>query len=177
MKSKMSTQMQSRVMGKKIETRVLAIDPGFDRCGVAVLEKKEGKEKFLFSKCITTNSKDPHEIRLLQINRELRAVIKKWKPNSLAIEQLFFNINIRTALKVAEARGVILSEAASFSIPVFEYSPQSIKLAVTGYGKATKSQVEIMVLKILRLNTPLKHDDETDALALGITHLASTRGI
>lgn len=151
--------------------RVLGIDPGFDRCGVAVLER----DKLLFSTCIVTNSKDPHQTRLLVLGEAIQNIIKKWKPESLAIEKLFFNINVRTAMKVAEARGVILYEAAGAGIPVYEYSPQDVKIAVTGYGKADKRQVEDMALRLLNIKKTPKHDDETDAIAMGITHIA-TRG-
>lgn len=166
-------------MDKKVKSneRVIGIDPGFDRCGVAVLEKENGKEKLLFSTCILTDKKDSHERRLLTLGEELRRIIKKWKPKTLAIEKLFFNINARTALKVAEARGVILYEAASADLTVCEYSPQDIKIAVTGYGKAPKDQVEAMSVTILGLKTAPKLDDEADAIAVGITCLASHRGV
>lgn len=154
-------------------SRIISIDPGFDRCGVAVVTQ----DKLLFSTCITTNKKDPHQTRLLSLGEELQAIIQKWKPRALATEKLFFNLNVRTALKVAEARGVILYEAARARLPVFEYSPQEVKIAVTGYGKATKRQVEDMTLRLLKLKTAPKHDDETDAIALGITCLASERGV
>lgn len=153
--------------------RVVAIDPGFDRVGMAVLEREKGKEKLLFSECIITNKKDPHAERLGFIGRELKAVIKKWQPEALAIEKLFFNQNTSTALGVAEARGVILYEGVLAGLSLYEYSPQEIKIATTGYGKATKSQVEQMVLRLLNLPKPPRFDDETDAIALGLTHLAS----
>ena len=152
---------------------VIGIDPGFDRCGVAVLTQ----DKLLFSTCITTSKKDLHQTRLLNLGKELRMIIKKWRPEALAIEKLFFNLNARTALKVAEARGVILYEAARASLPVFEYSPQDVKIAVTGYGKASKRQVEEMTLRLLKLKSAPRHDDEADAIAVGITHLATRRGI
>src|SRR3989338_4112720 len=121
MKSKKSTRMLNRV---------LAIDPGFDRIGVAILDKK----KVLYSQCIETNRKLPHEERLLDIGDGVRKIIKKWKPNVLAIESLFFNQNITNALKVSEARGLIIYEAVQAELKIFEYSPQEIKIAVTGYG-------------------------------------------
>ncbi|MEK7194451.1 MAG: crossover junction endodeoxyribonuclease RuvC [Patescibacteria group bacterium] len=163
--------MQSRSKQKVVSSRVIGIDPGFERCGVAVLEEN----KLLFSTCIITESSDKHEERLLTLGQELGKIIKKWKPNALATEKLFFNINIKTALKVAEARGVILYEAARADLPVHEYSPQAIKIAVTGYGKASKPQVETMVLRLLGLKTPPRHDDETDAIAVAITHMATAR--
>lgn len=159
------------------EERIIGIDPGFDRCGVAIIEKTGGKEKLLYSTCITTNIKDLHEKRLNKLGTELREIIGKWKPNSLAIEKLFFNVNQKTAIKVAEARGVIMYEASLANLTVSEYSPQAIKIAVTGYGKATKPQVESMVVRILGIKSTKMLDDEMDAIAVGITHLASIRHI
>lgn len=155
---------------------VLAIDPGFDRLGLAIL-KRGKREEVLFSDCIVTSSKQKHEERLSHIGLELKKIINDWSPDSLAIEKLFFNQNITSAIKVAEARGVILYEAKLGGLNIFEYSPQDIKIAVTGYGKATKGQVETMVLKLVELkdNKKRRLDDEVDAIALGITHLAHTR--
>lgn len=166
--------MTSR-MSIPMPNRVLAIDPGFDRIGAAVLEK----DVVLFSQCIETDRKLPHSERLLQIGEAVRKIIKKWAPESLAIEELFFNQNITNALKVSEARGVILYEGSRAGLGVYEYSPQAIKIAVTGYGKADKKQVENMVLKLVKLpkTARKKLDDELDAVALGITHLAIQKGI
>lgn len=172
-KSKTSTPMQNR--GKGLGIRVIGIDPGFDRCGVAILDREGGQDKLLYSACIETDSKDWHEERLRILGEEIRKIIRKWKPRALATEKLFFNVNQKTALKVAEARGVILYEAALADIRVYEYSPQAVKIAVSGYGKAEKRQVETMVLRLLSLKSVPKHDDETDAIAVGITHLASVR--
>lgn len=154
--------------------KVLGIDPGFDRIGVAILDK----EKVLFSDCIVTDRKLPHAERLLMIGEAVKKVIKKWQPEVLAIETLFFNQNTSTALKVSEARGVILYEASRAGLEVTEYSPQAVKLAVTGYGKADKEQVESMVRKLVEVpETKAKRlDDELDAIAVGITHLATYRG-
>ena len=165
-KSKTSTRMQTNEL-------VLAIDPGFDRIGVAVVKKDGSKEKILFSKCILTNKKDPQSKRIEQIGSELKKIIKKEKPNCLAIEKLFFNQNTTTALRVAEARGVIIYESVCAGLEIFEYSPQEIKIAVTGYGKADKRDVSNMTTRLLNLKTKPKYDDEMDALALGITHLVS----
>jgi crossover junction endodeoxyribonuclease RuvC len=155
----------------------LAIDPGFGRLGVAVMEKVSGKEKILFSTCVETNKKDSQAERLLAIKKEIANIISKYNPTSLALEKLFFNQNITTALKVAEARGVVLSESASAGLSIDEYSPQEIKIAVTGYGKASKPDVQRMTMRLLGLRTKPKHDDEMDAIALGITHLASKKHI
>ena len=169
MKSKTFTPMQS---SKGV---VLAIDPGFDRVGMAVLNK----EGLLYSHCIETNRQSQHEKRLLEIGNAVRDIIRKWGPTSLAIESLFFNQNTTNALKVSEARGVIMYEAERAGLEIFEYSPQAIKIAVTGYGKAGKIQVESMVKKLVNLpkKSSKRLDDEVDAIALGITHLASKRSI
>lgn len=171
MRSKASTPTLNKTASKT--ERVLSIDPGFDRVGVAILEREGGKEKLLFSECLETNKKDSHPERLLEVGLGIRRNIQTWQPESLAIEKLFFNQNTTSALKVAEARGVIIFEAAEAGLTVYEYSPQEIKLATTGYGKAGKSEVETMVQKILNLKTLPKRDDETDAIAVGICHLAS----
>ena len=155
----------------------LAVDPGFGRLGVAVMEKASGKEKIIYSACIETDKKSSQAERLSAISTEVARIIKKYKPTSLAIEKLFFNQNITTALKVAEARGVVLSESASAGLTIAEYSPQAIKIAVTGYGKASKADVQRMTMRLLGMKVAPKHDDETDAIALGITHLASQKTI
>lgn len=167
MKSRKFTLMQSRV--------ILGIDPGFDRIGVAVLHKEE----VLFSTCIVTDRKLTHSKRLLQIGEGIRKIINKWGPDNLAIESLFFNQSVTNAMKVSEARGVIIYEAEQAGLEIFEYSPQAIKIAVTGYGKADKKQMEIMVRKLVTLpaKSAKKLDDEIDAIALCITHLASQKGI
>lgn len=169
-KSKMSILTRSRI--------VLAIDPGFDRIGLAVMKLDGDKPRLLFSECFKTSSKEKRSDRLFTIGQEVRRVIKKWQPKDLAIETLFFNTNITSAIGVAEARGIIIYEAAEAGMETFEYSPQAIKIAVTGYGKADKIQIANMVKKLV--NLPLKlskrFDDEVDAIALGITHLANKRG-
>jgi crossover junction endodeoxyribonuclease RuvC len=157
---------------------VLGVDPGFGRIGLAVLEQKNSQEHLLHSECLETDKKIPHAKRLLIIGLKVREVIEEWAPEFLAIEKLFFNQNTSTALQVAEARGVILFEAASAGLLVYEYSPQDVKIAVTGYGKADKIQIESMTRKLVRLPDKEKRlDDEIDAIALGITHLASHRAI
>jgi crossover junction endodeoxyribonuclease RuvC len=156
---------------------VLAIDPGFDRMGLAVVSTEDKKQVLLFSECIVTNPKDSHAQRLVEIGLGVRKAIKKWKPEELAIETLFFNNNASSAIGVAEARGVAMFEAASVGLEVYEYGPQEIKVAVTGYGRANKSQIETMVKQLIKLpiSTKSRLDDEIDAIALGITHLVSRR--
>lgn len=156
-----------------MRNRVLGIDPGFDRIGVAVVEGN----KLIYSECIVTNKKDAHDKRLLQLGTGIAEVIAEWKPQELATEKLFFNQNVSTGMKVAEARGVILFQAALAGLEIFEYSPQAIKIAVTGYGKADKSAVETMTRKLIRMPSEKVLDDEMDAIALCITHLATHKPI
>jgi len=153
--------------------RALAIDPGFERLGIAILEKKEGKEILLFSECFTTSAKTPFPERLAEIGAHLEGVIEKWQPKALAIETLLFNNNQKTAMRVAEARGVVVYTGASHKLSIYEYSPSQIKIAVTGYGKATKSQVETMTRSLVAVPEGKVLDDEMDAIAIGLTCLAS----
>jgi crossover junction endodeoxyribonuclease RuvC len=158
---------------------VMSIDPGFDRVGVAILIQENGKQNLLHSECIVTNPKDHRSKRLLVIGQRLDAILKEWSPRTLAIESLFFNANTSSAIGVAEARGVIIFQAARAGLEVFEYSPQEVKIAVTGYGKADKEQVEGMVRKLVKIpeTDKKRFDDEIDAIAVGITHLATQKGI
>lgn len=153
--------------------RIVGIDPGFDRLGVCVLEKTGMTETLLFSTCITTSKKDTFEERLAVVGKELTAILTKYAPNELAIEKLFFAKNQLTAITVAEVRGVILYVCHLQGLSIHEYSPPQIKVAVTGYGKATKNDIALMVPKILKkpLGTNLL-DDELDAIAIALTHSA-----
>lgn len=154
--------------------RVLAIDPGYERIGFALLEKKQKqKETLLFSECFKTPAKDSHDTRLKLLGTEVRRIIEIYSPTDVAIEQLFFNANQTTALKVAEARGVLIYEAAQAFLEIYEYTPLEIKMAVTGYGKSTKEQVTKMVQKLIATEKKKRVDDEFDAIAVGLTHIAS----
>src|SRR3989344_7087321 len=116
--------------------RVLAIDPGYERLGIAVVEKlQRQKEMLLYSACVQTSKKLPHAERLLKIASEVRKVIDEFEPTALAIETLFFATNHKTVMPVGEARGAVLVEAARAGLTVFEYTPLQIKIAVTGYGR------------------------------------------
>ena len=156
--------------------RIISIDPGYDRLGVSVMEKDvKGKEVVLFSDCFLTDKKESLEKRILFLGQEVKGVIKKWSPTHMAIEKLFFTKNQTTAMKVAEVRGVVIYEASQKGITIHEFSPQDIKIAVTGYGNASKDQVSKMTEKILSLSKKKRLDDEMDALALGVTALAHNR--
>jgi len=155
--------------------RVLAIDPGYGRCGVAVLEREHGRERYLFSDCIETLSSSPFDERLSIVANECERLIKKFKPDALALERLFFDKNRKTAMQVAEVRGAVIHIASRAGIPVSEYTPAQIKNATAGFGRADKKQITQMLHMLLDIGKPIKLDDEYDAIAVGITHLAHVR--
>ncbi len=162
--------------------RIISIDPGYERLGIAIMEKIPkgrgfGKEELVFSECFKTSSKLPHSERLALIGDRIKEVIKKYKPEAMATEKLFFSENQKTALLVSEARGVILYTGTSCGLEVFEYAPTEIKIAVTGYGRSEKRQIISMVQKLISLPKgvtlgKIKSDDEFDAIAIGLTHFA-----
>lgn len=152
--------------------RVLSIDPGYERLGIAVMDKNE----VLYSSCFKTKAALPFAERLALLGSEVRRLINEWDPGALAIERLYLSNNEKTAMGVAEARGVIMYEAGCAGMDVYEYTPLQVKVAVTGYGKAPKAQVMAMVPKLVRLaGKKISSDDEMDALAVGITFFAHYR--
>ena len=157
--------------------KILGIDPGFERLGVAVLEKNKGdkKEKVLFSECFHTSAKLEFSERLFLLGKETRNIIKKYKPDVLSIETLFLTTNQKTVMHVAEVRGVILYEAILGGLKIFEASPPQIKIATTGYGKANKDQVMKMVKVLVEIDNLKKSDDELDAIAIALTAFAHIR--
>jgi crossover junction endodeoxyribonuclease RuvC len=157
-------------MPKGTPPRVLAIDPGYDRLGAAVMEG----DALLFSECYTPPKGALFE-RLAAVHRRVAGLIKEYAPEALAIETLFFTKNQKTAIAVAEARGVIILAGAQAGVSLYEYSPQDVKIAVTGSGSASKEGVIKMVSKILALPPGKRHDDEYDAIALAIAHRSRAR--
>src|SRR3989344_2430030 len=155
--------------------RVLAFDPGYERLGVAILEKQKGKEGLLFSGCVRTSAKLAFAERLAVLGKEAKALIKKWKPDAVALEDLFFEKNAKPAMQVAEVRGALTYIAASRGLAVHHYTPGEVKIAVTGYGRASKADIALMVPKLIALPPRVRLDDELDAIAVGITCLASVR--
>ena len=154
--------------------RVLALDPGYERLGIAVLEKKAGgKETLIFSECFQTPKTSLFTERIHAVGVELRKIMEEYSPEAIAIESLFFTNNQKTAMHVAEVRGVIMYEAMNHKLQFAEYTPGQIKNAVTGDGRADKKQIFSMVTKLLKINKEIKFDDEYDAIAIGITFLAS----
>lgn len=155
--------------------KVLAVDPGYDRLGVAVIEKQDGQEVLLYSDCIETPKEDPLSDRLHQIGNAFQEILVAHNPDAVGIETLFFNKNVKTAIGVAQARGIILYLAKQAGCAVYDFGPQEIKIAVTGYGKSDKNAVIDMVKRLVR-NVPEKAlDDEYDAIAVGVTTLAHHR--
>lgn len=153
--------------------KVLAIDPGYDRMGVAILERDStGREQLLFSTCIETNRGDNLPTRLHQLGTALTTIVTTHRPTCLAIETLYFNKNITTGIGVAQARGVALFIATSYQCQVYEFGPQEVKVAVTGYGNSDKAAVYSMAARLITNVPSAAKDDEYDAIAVGITCLA-----
>ena len=149
---------------------ILGIDPGYAIVGCGVVEARGGRCKDIYHTAVTTPAKMPFEKRLLMISEGVGAIMDYYKPTHVAIEELFFNSNTTTAIAVAEARGVILLEAAKRNIEPFEYTPLQVKMSVVGYGTAEKKQVMEMTRRILNLKETPKPDDVADALAIAICH-------
>ena len=173
--------------------RILGIDPGFERLGIAVLEKANkktafvknfsvSKERVIFSECFKTSAELDFSERLRLIGGEVKKTIKEYQPEVLAIETLFLNTNQKTAMRVAEARGVAVYEATLAGLRIFEASPPQIKIATSGYGRATKEQMIKMVKILVETDENKIHrqkkgtsDDEMDAIAIALTAFAHIR--
>ena len=149
---------------------ILGIDPGLAIVGWAVIEAHRGRTRPIAYGAIRTPANTLIESRLAIIESDLCEIINKYKPDEMAIEELFFNTNITTGIAVAEARGVILCTAYKHGIRIAEYTPLQVKQAVVGYGKAEKRQVIAMVTSILKLPAPPKPDDTADAVAIALCH-------
>ncbi len=150
--------------------RILGIDPGYAIVGFGVLDCEGISFKTVDFGVITTPAKIPIEDRLQMIYDELTVLIKRYRPEAIAVEELFFNSNHTTAIPVAEARGVILLCAKQNGVELFEYTPLQVKQAVVGYGRAEKNQVIAMTTALLKLPKPPRPDDAADALAIAICH-------
>jgi crossover junction endodeoxyribonuclease RuvC len=155
--------------------RVLGIDPGTAITGYGVVEEEAGELKAVAFGAIRTPAKQPLPTRLQTIYRGVRNLVKEWEPSSAAVEELFFSSNVRTAMSVGQARGVTLLALADTGLSITEYTPLTVKQAVTGYGNADKAQIQEMVRLLLELAEVPKPDDAADALAVAICHLHSAR--
>ncbi len=151
--------------------RILGIDPGIGTCGFGLIEAKSRADvRALDFGVITTTMNAPLPGRLLELYEGLTEIFETCKPEVVSVEKLFFSKNITTGIAVAEARGLVLLVAAQNKIPVFEYTPNEIKKALTGYGAAGKPQMQEMVRVTLGLEKKPRPDDAADALAAAITH-------
>lgn len=158
--------------------KILAIDPGYDRCGVAILKRgKSQKHELVFSACVTTDKTSSFERRLNQVYVSCNALIEQYKPESIALERLYFTNNQKTAMRVAEVRGMLLQLANTHELVVSEYTPSQIKVAVAGSGSAPKGDIQRMIPLLVHIESRKRLDDEYDAIAIGLTHLACTRPI
>jgi crossover junction endodeoxyribonuclease RuvC len=156
--------------------RIISLDPGYDRCGIAVIEKPRiGNESLLFSDCLTTSKELPFATRLSELAAQVEATIAEYHPQYAALERLYFNKNQKTAMMVSEVRGMLLYILDGSGLHIFEYTPQQIKVAVTGNGRSDKKAVMSMVPKLIRLERKVQHDDEFDAIAAGLCCAASER--
>lgn len=153
--------------------RILGIDPGIARVGWAVIETHTPQPAVISFGCISTQKDEKAERRLLEIHQAINLLCRKFHPDCMSVEDLFFATNAKTAIGVGQSRGVILLSAAQSRVPVVSYTPLAVKRAVTGDGKADKKQVMSMVVRILKLKKAPKLDDTADALAIAMTHAYS----
>lgn len=149
---------------------ILGIDPGLATIGFGVIEYKNGKFYTIDYGAVLTPADMCVEDRLLMINDEIDQIIKMYKPDEVAIEELFFNTNRKTAITVAEARGVILLACKKNGLAIYEYTPLQVKQSIVGYGRAEKKQIMMMVKSFLSLDQSIKLDDTADALAIAVCH-------
>lgn len=147
---------------------ILGIDPGIARMGWGVVEEVRQKPRAVAYGCFETEKETPHKERLRAVHDELTRLITQYKPDRIAVEKLFFSKNVKTALTVGEARGVIMLTCAEAHATVFEISPKEVKQALTGYGGADKQQMQKMIQLILGLKEIPKPDDAADALAIAL---------
>jgi len=154
-------------------TVVLGIDPGLTRCGYAVLRASGHETRPMALGVIRTPAAEPLPHRLAELQRELQALLREFRPHGVAVEQVFFQTNVRTAMSVGQASGLALAEAAAFGCDVVQFTPNQVKDAVAGWGGADKTQVQKMVQARLGLSTPPKPADAADAAALALTYLAA----
>jgi crossover junction endodeoxyribonuclease RuvC len=154
---------------------ILGLDPGTATTGFGVIEFKNNNFRLLDYGCITTAKIHSLPERLSQISIDLKEIIDTWKPDAIAIEEIFFSKNIKTAMSVAHARGALMQKLSSEGYSIFEYKPQQIKESVCGYGKAEKIQVQKMVQILLQMDVLPKPDDAADALAIAMCHAGTVR--
>ena len=157
--------------------RILGIDPGIATIGFGLVEAERGQVKMITYGAITTPAGLPLSRRLYQKSQDMEELIGTLKPDVISVEELFFNTNITTGIAVAHGRGVILCAAEKCGIPLFEYTPSQVKLAITGYGKAEKRQVMDMTKRLLHMKEVARPDDAADAIAIALCHARSSTSL
>jgi len=164
-------------MSRSLDLIILGIDPGVATVGFGIINDKNGVQKPVRYGVISTPAGVRLSLRLTQINNDITELIQTFKPDCIAVEELFFNTNLKTAVSVAHGRAAILLAGDKCGIPMFEYTPLQIKKAVVGYGRATKKQVMEMVKRLLVMEQIPKPDDAADALAIAICHARTANSI
>jgi crossover junction endodeoxyribonuclease RuvC len=155
---------------------VLGVDPGLTRCGYGAVERRGRAERAVAAGVISTSPQDPVPQRLAELQREVRGLIAELRPDVVAVERVLFSVNVRTAMAVGQASGIVMAEAVTAGCVVVEYSPNEVKEAVAGWGGAGKQEVGQMVQTLLGLDRPLRPADAADAVAVALCHLARTPG-
>lgn len=153
--------------------KIISIDPGYERLGIAVIEKTDNKEVLLYSDCLRTSKKDYHHDRTLELGNILEGLINKYSPTIFVFESLFFNSNQKTAILVSKTLGALIYVAKKSGLDVFEFTPPQIKLAVTGNGRSSKEGVIKMIPLLIDTQKKGMIDDEYDAIACGLTFFAN----
>lgn len=159
-----------KIRGERL-VRVIGIDPGTAIVGYGIIDYVGNKYEVVDYGCIFTPKEMPMTKRLLKISEDLEELLSKYKPDHMAVEELFYFKNNKTVISVGQARGVILLEGEKKGIPIEDYTPLQVKMGITGYGKSEKKQVQLMVQKVLGLKEIPKPDDAADALAIAVTHI------
>lgn len=155
--------------------RILGIDPGFAITGYSIIDYIGNKFHLIDSGAVTTKAGEPFPERLSKLYTDINLIIDQYKPDAISVEELFFNNNVKTAINVAQARGIILVAGCQKNVPTYEYTPLQVKQAVVGYGRADKIQVQKMVKTILKVDKLPKLDDITDSMAIAICHAHSAK--
>lgn len=163
----MKTSMTSMTTKPRPRT-ILGLDPGTGRTGYAVLQGSLANPKLVTFGCIETKATLSHHERLSELSAAVKKLLTRFQPDGVALERLFFSTNVKTALKVAEARGAITLTISHFGCPLYEFSPQEVKIAATGQGRADKKQVQKMLKLMFKLKEPPKPDDAADAVAVAL---------
>ena len=153
--------------------KIISIDPGYERLGVAIIEKDRGKEKLIYSNCFRTSAKNNHEDRTLEIGVRLEELIQKHSPTIFVFESLFFNSNQKTVILVSKTLGALIYIAKRNGLDVFEFTPPQIKLAITGNGRSSKEGIIKMIPLLIKIPNKKMLDDEYDAIACGLTYFAN----